>query len=297
MVILHTNHGDITLELDAENAPATVGEFPAVRPRRPLRQHVFHRVIDGFMIQGGGFEPGMKQKPTRDAGRQRSRQRPQERALHGRDGAHSDPHSATAQFFINVADNAFLDYKGAEPAGLGLLRVRQGRRGQDVVDRIAGVATGRTGFHQNVPTRGRRDHARRGSRVTATRRAEQRGSADGDGDREADAAAVGSASRARRGRRAAAAFDAFARGPAREAAARLHPGRPVRRLDRRRPAARAVRRRDRRIAARHQRRRRAGVRRARQSRLPAGRPISRATAGATLLPEQTSSTSAARRRC
>ena len=88
MVILHTNHGDITLELDAENAPKTVANFLQYVRDGHYDNTLFHRVIDGFMIQGGGFEPGMKQKPTRGAGRERGDQRPQEREVHGGDGAH-----------------------------------------------------------------------------------------------------------------------------------------------------------------------------------------------------------------
>ncbi len=128
MVILHTNHGDITLELDAASAPKTVANFLQYVRDGHYDNTMFHRVIDGFMIQGGGMAPGMKQKPTRAAGRQRSGQRPEEQALHGGDGAHV--RSA-------LGDRAVLHQRrrqrlprphGADGAGLGLLRVRQGGR-------------------------------------------------------------------------------------------------------------------------------------------------------------------------
>ncbi len=151
MVILHTNHGDITLELDAENAPASVANFLQYVRDGHYDNTLFHRVIPGFMIQGGGFTPGMSQKPTRAP--------VANEAGNGVKNAHytvamartSDPHSATAQFFINVADNAFLDYKGPSPQGWGYCVFGKVVGGTDVVDRIAGIATGTSGFHQDVP--------------------------------------------------------------------------------------------------------------------------------------------------
>ena len=109
-VLLNTNHGDITLELDAEKAPQTVENFLAYVNSGHYDGTIFHRVIDGFMIQGGGYEASLKQKPTRDP--------VENEASNGLKNAHysvamartSDPHSATAQFFINVNDNEFLDY-------------------------------------------------------------------------------------------------------------------------------------------------------------------------------------------
>ncbi|MGA8033753.1 MAG: peptidylprolyl isomerase [Casimicrobiaceae bacterium] len=152
MVILHTNHGDITIELDAENAPATVANFLQYVKDGHYDNTLFHRVIPGFMIQGGGFTPGMSQKPTRapvanEAGNGLKNAR-YTLAM----ARTSDPHSATAQFFINVADNAFLDYKGPSPQGWGYCVFGKVVGGTDVVDRIAGVATGTSGFHQDVPT-------------------------------------------------------------------------------------------------------------------------------------------------
>ena len=151
MVILHTNHGDITLDLDAENAPASVANFLQYVRDGHYDNTLFHRVIPGFMIQGGGFTPGMSQKPTRAP--------VANEAGNGVKNAHytvamartSDPHSATAQFFINAADNAFLDYKGPSPQGWGYCVFGKVVGGAAVVDRIAGVATGTSGFHQDVP--------------------------------------------------------------------------------------------------------------------------------------------------
>ena len=151
MVILHTNHGDITLELDAASAPNSVANFLQYVRDRHYDNTVFHRVIDGFMIQGGGIEPGMKQKPTRGV--------VANEAANGLKNKHytvamartSDPHSATAQFFINVGDNAFLDHTAPTAQGWGYCVFGKVTAGQDVVDRIKGVATASSGFHENVP--------------------------------------------------------------------------------------------------------------------------------------------------
>jgi len=149
MIKLHTNHGVIALELDADKAPKTVANFVAYVEAGHYDNTVFHRVIDGFMIQGGGFEPGMKQKPTREP--------VENEAKNGLKNARgsiamartSDPHSASAQFFINVADNGFLDYPGQD--GWGYCVFGRVAEGMDVVDKIKGVKTGRGGFHQDVP--------------------------------------------------------------------------------------------------------------------------------------------------
>ena len=152
MIVMHTSHGAITVELDAENAPKTVENFLQYVRDGHYDNTIFHRVIDGFMIQGGGMEPGMKQKPTRapianEAGNGLKNKR-YTLAM----ARTNEPHSATAQFFINVADNDFLDYKGPSPQGWGYCVFGRVTAGQDVVDRIKGVATGNSGFHQNVPT-------------------------------------------------------------------------------------------------------------------------------------------------
>ena len=152
MVILHTNHGDITLELDQENSPATVANFLQYVRDGHYDNTLFHRVIPGFMIQGGGFAPGMQQKPTRGPVANEAANGVRNERYTVAMARTSDPHSATAQFFINVADNAFLDFKGASPQGYGYCVFGKVVAGKDVVDRIAGVATGRSGFHENVPS-------------------------------------------------------------------------------------------------------------------------------------------------
>ena len=152
MVVLHTSMGDIKLALDAENAPATVANFLQYVRDGHYDNTVFHRVIDGFMIQGGGFEPGMKQKPTRGPVANEAGNGLKNAKYTVAMARTSDPHSATAQFFINVGDNAFLDYKGPSPQGYGYAVFGKVVRGADIVDRIAGVPTGRSGFHENVPT-------------------------------------------------------------------------------------------------------------------------------------------------
>jgi len=151
MIILHTSHGDITLELDAENAPRTVENFLQYVRDGHYDNTIFHRVIDGFMVQGGGMEPGMKQKPTRapvanEAGNGLKNLR--YTVAMARTG---EPHSATAQFFINVGDNDFLNHKGPSPQGWGYCVFGKVIAGQDVVDRIRSVRTGTSGFHQDVP--------------------------------------------------------------------------------------------------------------------------------------------------
>jgi peptidyl-prolyl cis-trans isomerase B (cyclophilin B) len=151
MVILHTNHGDITLELDAASAPKSVANFLQYVRDGHYDNTVFHRVIDGFMIQGGGMEPGMKQKATRGG-------IANEAATGGKNKCYtvamartSDPHSATAQFFINVGDNGFLDHTAPTAQGWGYCVFGKVAGGQHVVDRIKGVATANSGSHQNVP--------------------------------------------------------------------------------------------------------------------------------------------------
>jgi peptidyl-prolyl cis-trans isomerase B (cyclophilin B) len=151
MVILRTSHGDITLELDAENAPATVSNFLQYVRDGHYDNTIFHRVIDNFMIQGGGMAPGMKQKPTRAPIANEAGNGLRNKRYTVAMARTSDPHSASAQFFINVADNDFLDYKGPSPQGWGYCVFGKVVAGQDVVDRIKGVATGTSGFHQDVP--------------------------------------------------------------------------------------------------------------------------------------------------
>jgi len=151
MVKLHTNFGVMTIELDAAKAPETVANFLKYVEDKHFDNTIFHRVIDGFMIQGGGFEPGMKQKRTRAPVKNEAdnglKNAPYTLAM----ARTSDPHSATAQFFINVADNDFLNYTGQTPQGWGYCVFGRVTEGQDVVDRIKKVRTGSRAGHQDVP--------------------------------------------------------------------------------------------------------------------------------------------------
>jgi len=151
MVKLHTNFGVISIELDAERAPVTVANFLQYVRDGHYDNTIFHRVIDGFMIQGGGFEPGMRQKPTRAPIRNEADNELRNEAYTIAMARTSDPHSATAQFFINVADNDFLDHTAPTPQGWGYCVFGRVTDGTDVVDRIKRVATGRRGVHQDVP--------------------------------------------------------------------------------------------------------------------------------------------------
>jgi peptidyl-prolyl cis-trans isomerase B (cyclophilin B) len=151
VVILHTNYGDITLDLDAANAPATVKNFLQYVHDGHYDNTVFHRVIDGFMIQGGGMEPGLKQKPTRAPVANEAVNGLKNKRYTVAMARTNDPHSATAQFFINVGDNDFLDHTSASAQGWGYCVFGKVVGGQDVVDRIKGVAIANSGFHQNVP--------------------------------------------------------------------------------------------------------------------------------------------------
>lgn len=150
-VKLHTNHGVITLELDAEKAPVTVANFLAYVEAGHYNNTIFHRVIDGFMIQGGGFEPGMNQKPTGEQIKNEA-----DNGLKNERGTIAmartqAPHSATAQFFINVADNDFLNHTKPDLQGWGYCVFGRVTDGMDVVDAIRKVKTGSSGFHQDVP--------------------------------------------------------------------------------------------------------------------------------------------------
>ena len=151
MVRLHTNFGAITLDLDAERAPETVKNFLAYVESGHYTNTVFHRVIDGFMIQGGGFSPGMKQKATRAPIKNEATNGLKNSRYTVAMARTSDPHSATAQFFVNVKDNAFLDHTEPTPKGWGYCVFGRVVEGADVVDRIKGVQTGRSGAHQDVP--------------------------------------------------------------------------------------------------------------------------------------------------
>ncbi len=151
MVKLHTNHGVITIELDAARAPATVENFLNYVNSGHFNNTVFHRVIDGFMIQGGGFEPGMKQKPTGAQIRNEADNKLKNDNYTLAMARTNDPHSATAQFFINVANNDFLNHKAPNPQGWGYCVFGKVTAGTEVVDKIKGVKTGSRAGHQDVP--------------------------------------------------------------------------------------------------------------------------------------------------
>jgi peptidyl-prolyl cis-trans isomerase B (cyclophilin B) len=151
MVKLHTNHGTITLELDAVKAPKTVENFLQYVRDGFFNGTIFHRVIDGFMIQGGGFEPGMTQKPTREAIENEASNGLKNEAYTVAMARTPNPNSATAQFFINVANNSFLNFTAPTPQGYGYTVFGKVVEGMDVVDKIKKVKTGNRAGHQDVP--------------------------------------------------------------------------------------------------------------------------------------------------
>ena len=151
MIKLKTNHGDITIALDAEKAPATVANFLDYAKSGFYSNTIFHRVISGFMIQGGGFEPSMKQKPTKTALKNEADNGLKNEKYTIAMARTNDPHSATAQFFLNTENNEFLNFKSPTPQGWGYCVFGKVTEGTDVVDKIAKVRTGSKGFHQDVP--------------------------------------------------------------------------------------------------------------------------------------------------
>lgn len=151
MVVLHTNFGDITIKMFEQEAPNTVKNFLEYANSGFYNGTIFHRVIDGFMVQGGGFVPGMDQKDVNDP-----IQNEANNGLSNKVGTLAmartpDPHSATAQFFINVNDNDFLNHSSETSQGWGYCVFAEVVEGMDVVNKIKGVATGSAGFHQDVP--------------------------------------------------------------------------------------------------------------------------------------------------
>jgi len=152
MVKLHTNFGVVAIDLDAEKAPETVANFLRYVEGKHFDNTIFHRVIDGFMIQGGGFEPGMQQKPTLAPVKNEADNGLKNDSYTVAMARTSNPHSATAQFFINVADNDFLNFTAQSPQGWGYCVFGRVVEGQDVVDRIKKVRTGSRAGHQDVPT-------------------------------------------------------------------------------------------------------------------------------------------------
>ena len=145
------DHGVITLELDAEKAPKTVENFLHYVNKGHYDKTIFHRVINNFMVQGGGFEPGMTQKPCDEPITNEANNGLKNDNYTVAMARTSDPHSATAQFFINVADNEFLNHKAPSMQGWGYAVFGKVVAGTDVVDTIRAVKTGRKGFHDDVP--------------------------------------------------------------------------------------------------------------------------------------------------
>ena len=151
MIVFHTNFGDITIELNYEKAPKTAKNFEEYVTSGFYNGVVFHRVINGFMIQGGGFEPGMKQKETR-APIENEADNGLENVVGSLAMARTmDPHSASAQFFINVADNSFLNHRSKTPDGWGYAVFGKVTAGMDVVNKIKEVQTTIKAGHQDVP--------------------------------------------------------------------------------------------------------------------------------------------------
>ncbi|MDO5654457.1 MAG: peptidylprolyl isomerase [Brachymonas sp.] len=151
-VALHiANHGTITLELDEAKAPITVANFLEYVRKGHYNGTVFHRVIPGFMIQGGGFAPGMTQKPTAAEIQNEANNGLKNDKYTVAMARTSAPHSASAQFFINVADNDFLNHTAPTAQGWGYAVFGKVVSGSDVVDKIAGVSTGNRGMHGDVP--------------------------------------------------------------------------------------------------------------------------------------------------
>lgn len=151
MIVFHTNFGDITIELNYDKAPKTAKNFEEYVTSGFYNGVVFHRVINGFMIQGGGFEPGMKQKETRAPIENEA-----DNGLENVAGSLAmartmDPHSASAQFFINVADNSFLNHRSKTPDGWGYAVFGKVTAGMDVVNKIKEVQTTIKAGHQDVP--------------------------------------------------------------------------------------------------------------------------------------------------
>jgi peptidyl-prolyl cis-trans isomerase B (cyclophilin B) len=151
VVKLHTNLGVITLKLDAEKAPGTVANFLDYVGSGFYDGTIFHRVIDSFMIQGGGMEPGMQQKPTNATIKNEADNGLKNKTYTIAMARTPNPHSASSQFFINVADNDFLNYSAPTSQGWGYCVFGEVTEGRDVVDAIAKVKTGNSHGHQDVP--------------------------------------------------------------------------------------------------------------------------------------------------
>ncbi|CAI8215083.1 MAG: Peptidyl-prolyl cis-trans isomerase cyp18 [Marinobacterium sp. xm-d-530] len=151
MIVLTTNFGEIKIELDFEKAPKTAANFEQYVKEGFYDGVIFHRVISNFMVQGGGFEPGMQQKKTREPIENEADNGLSNEMYTLAMARTMDPHSASAQFFINVADNAFLDHSGKNTQGWGYAVFGKVVEGQDVVDKIKLVPTTMKAGHQDVP--------------------------------------------------------------------------------------------------------------------------------------------------
>jgi len=151
VVKLHTNFGEITLELDAEKAPITVANFLQYVESGFFSNTIFHRVIDGFMIQGGGFEPGMRQKSTKENIKNEADNSLKNEKYSIAMARTSAPHSASSQFFINIADNDFLNFSSPTERGWGYCVFGKVSAGTEIVDKIRQVKTGSKSGHQDVP--------------------------------------------------------------------------------------------------------------------------------------------------
>ncbi|MGO4616577.1 peptidylprolyl isomerase [Nocardia sp. 2YAB30] len=150
-VNLSTNYGPIVLELDDQKAPGTVRNFVEYVNAGHYNGTIFHRVIPGFMIQGGGFEPGLRQKGTKAPIQNEANNGLKNSKYTVAMARTNDPHSATAQFFINVSDNEFLNHSAPTPSGWGYTVFGAVAEGTEVVDKIAAVSTSSAGMHQDVP--------------------------------------------------------------------------------------------------------------------------------------------------
>ena len=151
-VKMTTSLGDIVITLDAAKAPKTVANFLAYVNDGFYNGTIFHRVIDGFMVQGGGFTSGLKQKPTKANVENEANNGLKNNKYTLAMARTNEPHSATAQFFINVANNDFLNHTAPTSQGWGYAVFGEVTEGKEVVDKMRAVATANSGFHQNVPT-------------------------------------------------------------------------------------------------------------------------------------------------
>ena len=152
MITLHTNFGDIKLDLNEEKAPKTAANFIKYAESGHYNETIFHRVIDGFMIQGGGFASGMEEKQTTKPIKNEANNGLSNSKYSVAMARTMEPHSASAQFFINLNNNKFLDFKAETTDGWGYCVFAQVVEGMDIVDKIKDVATGNAGFvHQDVP--------------------------------------------------------------------------------------------------------------------------------------------------